>query len=87
VVIHPVRHNNFAVVGATLGSVSLFISLLPLLGALSWLLAPLGLASSTVGLGVGLVRGAGRAGALLGIVASTTSLVLGLCWVQLVRML
>jgi hypothetical protein len=82
-----VRHNSFAIVGATLGSVSLFVSLLPLLGMLSWLLAPLGLATSTVGLAVGILRGAGRAGALLGIAASSLALALGLGWVLLVRMI
>jgi hypothetical protein len=87
VVIYPVRHNNFAVIGATIGTASLFISLLPVFGVLSWLLAPLGLVASTVGLGVGLFRGAGRAGALLGIAASSVSLALGLGWLLLVRML
>ena len=51
-----VMRNNAAVVGATLGSVSLFLSLIPLIGIVAWVLAPLGLLSSGIGL-----RGGGHA--------------------------
>lgn len=72
-----VQRNNAAVVGATLGSVSLFLSLLPLIGIVAWLLAPIGLLTSTVGLFVGMARKVGRVGALWGM--ATSGLALGIC--------
>lgn len=80
---HPVHHNNCAVVGATVGSLALTISLVPLFGLISWLLAPLGMIISAIGLVVGLVRRTGRVGAIWGLVTSLA--VLGVCvgWVLL----
>lgn len=75
--------NNPAVVGATLGSVSLFLALMPLIGIVAWVLAPIGLLSSVVGLVVGMRRRVGRVGALWGMVTSGLALVICLLWVAL----
>ena len=82
---YPVRHNGFAVVGATLGSAALAVSLLPLLGMVSWILAPAGMVLSAVGLLLGFVRHAGRMGALLGIATSSIALAICLAWVLLAQ--
>jgi hypothetical protein len=79
-----VMRNNAAVVGATLGSVSLFLSLLPLIGIVAWVLAPIGLLTSTVGLFVGMTRKVGRVGALWGILSSGLALLVCLAWTALV---
>ena len=65
-----VMRNNAAVIGATLGSVSLFLSLIPLIGIVAWVLAPIGLLSSSIGLLVGASRRVGRVGALWGLLTS-----------------
>ncbi len=78
-----VMRNNAAVVGATLGSVSLFLSLIPLVGIVAWLLAPIGLVTSAVGLLVGMTRRVGRVGALWGIATSSLALVICLAWTAL----
>ncbi len=75
-----VRRNNAAVIGATLGSTSLFLSLLPLIGVVAWLLAPIGLASSIAGLVVGSARRVGRVGALWGLVTSSLALLVCVIW-------
>ena len=69
-----VMRNNAAVIGATLGSVSLFLSLIPLIGIVAWVLAPIGLLSSGVGLLVGVSRKVGRVGALWGLLTSGVAL-------------
>ncbi|HSO04289.1 MAG TPA: hypothetical protein VLQ92_07400, partial [Candidatus Limnocylindrales bacterium] len=79
-----VMRNNAAVVGATLGSVSLFLSLIPLIGIVAWVLAPLGLLSSAIGLVVGATRKVGRVGALWGLLTSGAALVVCLAWMALV---
>lgn len=79
-----IARNNAAVVGATLGSVSLFLALLPLVGIVAWLLAPLGLISSSIGLVVGVSRRVGRVGALWGLITSGLALVVCALWVALV---
>ncbi len=79
-----VMRNNAAVVGATLGSVSLFLSLIPLIGIVAWVLAPLGLLSSGIGLVVGATRKVGRVGALWGLLTSGVALVVCLAWMALV---
>jgi hypothetical protein len=76
--------NHPAVVGATLGSAALFLSLLPIVGLLAWLLAPIGLISSGCGLVIGMSRGAGRVGALWGLVTSGLALAICALWVALV---
>jgi hypothetical protein len=84
---HPrpvlVMRNNAAVVGATLGSVSLFLSLLPLIGIVAWVLAPIGLLSSAVGLFVGFSRKVGRVGAVWGLLTSGLALLVCLAWTAL----
>lgn len=79
-----IRRNDAAVVGATLGSLALFMSLLPLIGILAWVIAPVGMLASGVGLLVGARRHVGRAGAWWGLL--TSALALGVCvaWVGLV---
>lgn len=79
----PIARNNPAVVGATLGSVSLFLALMPVIGIVSWLLAPMGLVSSAVGLVLGVSRRVGRVGALWGLVTSGLALVVCGLWVAL----
>jgi hypothetical protein len=79
-----VRHNNFAVVGATLGSISLFLALIPVFGMVAWLLAPVGLMVSGIGLLVGLWRHSGRLGASYGLVTSGLALAVCFCWLLLV---
>jgi hypothetical protein len=79
-----VMRNNAAVVGATLGSVALFLSLLPVLGIVAWLIAPVGLLTSTVGLFVGMARRVGRVGALWGMATSGLALAICLAWTALV---
>ena len=74
---------NPAVVGATLGSASLFLSLIPLIGLASLLLAPIGLLSSGVGLLLGLSRRVGRVGAVWGLMTSGLALVVCFGWVSL----
>lgn len=78
-----VMRNNAAVVGATLGSVSLFLSLLPLIGIVAWLLAPIGMLTSTIGLFVGMTRKVGRVGALWGMATSGLALAVCLAWTAL----
>lgn len=78
-----VMRNNPAVVGATLGSASLFLSLIPLVGLVSLLLAPIGLVSSGVGLLLGLSRRVGRVGAVWGLMTSGLALVVCFGWVSL----
>jgi hypothetical protein len=75
--------NNAAVVGATLGSVSLFLALIPLIGVVAWVLAPIGLMSSVVGLIVGASRKVGRVGALWGLLTSGAALLVCLAWAAL----
>lgn len=79
-----VRSNNAAVVGATLGSVSLFLSLIPLLGLVAWVLAPVALLTSGVGLLVGVARKVGRVGAIWGLLTSGLALVVCFAWLALV---
>lgn len=79
-----VMRNNAAVVGATLGSVSLFLSLIPLLGIVAWVLAPIGLLSSGIGLLVGMSRKVGRVGALWGLLTSAVALLVCIAWMALV---
>jgi hypothetical protein len=78
-----VMRNNAAVVGATLGSVSLFLSLIPLIGIVAWVLAPIGLFSSGVGLLVGVSRKVGRVGALWGLLTSGVALLVCMAWAAL----
>lgn len=78
-----IRTNNAAIVGATLGSVSLFLSVIPLFGIVAWVLAPLGLLSSAVGLVVGFSRQAGRGGAVYGLVSSGIALLICCAWLLL----
>lgn len=78
-----VMRNNAAVVGATLGSVSLFLSLIPLIGIVAWVLAPIGLLTSAVGLVVGVSRQAGRVGAVFGLLASGAALAICFAWLVL----
>jgi hypothetical protein len=75
--------NNAAVIGATLGSVSLFLSLLPLIGIVAWVLAPIGLLSSGIGLLVGASRKVGRVGALWGLLTSGVALLVCMAWLAL----
>jgi hypothetical protein len=79
-----IMRNNAAVIGATLGSVSLFLSLIPLIGIVAWVLAPIGLLSSGVGLLVGVSRRVGRVGALWGLLTSGGALVVCMAWAALV---
>jgi hypothetical protein len=79
-----IMRNNAAVIGATLGSVSLFLSLIPLIGIVAWVLAPIGLLSSGVGLLVGVSRKVGRVGALWGLLTSGGALVVCMAWAALV---
>jgi hypothetical protein len=78
-----IMRNNAAVIGATLGSVSLFLSLIPLIGIVAWVLAPIGLLSSGTGLLVGASRKVGRVGALWGLVTSGGALLVCMVWVAL----
>ena len=78
-----VMRNNPAVVGATLGSVSLFLALIPLVGLVSLVLAPIGLLSSSAGLLIGLSRRVGRVGAIWGIMTSGLALLVCLAWTSL----
>jgi hypothetical protein len=78
-----VMRNNAAVIGATLGSVSLFLSLIPLIGTVAWVLAPIGLLSSTVGLLVGASRKVGRVGALWGLLTSGSAVLVCMAWMAL----
>ncbi|HEX6888734.1 MAG TPA: hypothetical protein VF143_11560 [Candidatus Nanopelagicales bacterium] len=78
-----VLHNNPAVVGATLGSVALFLALLPVLGVVAWLIAPIGLLSSGIGLVLGMARKAGRVGAIWGLCTSGLALVVCVAWTAL----
>ena len=78
-----VMRNNAAVIGATLGSVSLFLSLIPLIGIVAWVLAPIGFLSSGIGLLVGVSRRVGRVGALWGLVTSGGALLVCMVWVAL----
>ncbi len=82
-----VQSNNPAVIGATLGSVSLFLSLLPLIGIVAWVLAPIGLVSSGIGLLVGMSRKVGRAGSLWGLFTSGGALLVCLAWLALLMAL
>ncbi|HYN56326.1 MAG TPA: hypothetical protein VES03_03900 [Motilibacterales bacterium] len=78
-----VMRNNAAVVGATLGSVSLFLALIPLIGIVAWVLAPIGLISSGIGLMVGMSRRVGRVGAVWGLLTSGAALLVCMAWVAL----
>lgn len=79
-----VMRNNAAVVGATLGSVSLFLALIPLIGIVAWVLAPIGLLCSGAGLVVGLARRVGRIGAVWGVLTSGLALLICIAWTALV---
>ena len=79
-----IMRNNAAVIGATLGSVSLFLSLIPLIGIVAWVLAPIGLLSSGIGLLVGASRKVGRVGALWGLLTSGVALLVCIAWAALV---
>lgn len=79
-----VMRNNAAVVGATLGSVSLFVSLIPLIGIIAWVLAPLALLSSGIGLLVGASRRVGRVAALWGLLTSGGALCVCMAWAALI---
>lgn len=79
-----VMRNNAAVVGATLGSVSLFVSLIPLIGIIAWVLAPIGLLSSGIGLIVGASRRVGRVAAVWGLLASGGALLVCMAWAALI---
>lgn len=76
--------NNAAVIGATLGSTALFLSVIPLIGIAAWLLAPLGMISSAIGCVVGMSRRVGRVGALWGLATSALALAICFAWVALV---
>ncbi len=78
-----IMRNNAAVIGATLGSVTLFLSLIPLIGIVAWILAPIGLVTSGIGLLVGMSRKVGRAGALWGLLTSGAALLVCLAWTAL----
>ena len=78
-----VMRNNAAVVGATLGSVSLFLALIPLIGIVAWVLAPIGLLCSGAGLVVGLARRVGRIGAVWGMLTSGLALLICGAWTAL----
>lgn len=78
-----VMRNNPAVVGATLGSVALFLSLIPLLGLVSLILAPIGLLSSGIGLLLGVSRKVGRVGAIWGVMTSGLALLVCMAWTSL----
>ncbi len=78
-----VMRNNAAVVGATLGSVSLFLSLIPLIGIVAWVLAPIALLTSAAGLAVGLARKVGRVGAIWGLLTSGLALLICIAWTAL----
>ncbi len=82
-----VMRNNAAVIGATLGSVSLFLSLIPLIGIVAWVLAPLGMISSGIGLLVGMSRRVGRVGALWGLLTSGVALAVCMAWAALLLVL
>ena len=56
---------------------------LPLIGVVAWVLAPIGLLSSAVGLFVGMGRRVGRVGALWGLATSGLALLICLAWVAL----
>jgi hypothetical protein len=79
-----VMRNNAAVIGATLGSVSAVLSLIPLIGIVSWFLAPLGLLASGIGLLVGASRKVGRVAALWGLLTSGFALLVCMAWAALV---
>jgi hypothetical protein len=79
-----VMRNNAAVVGATLGSVALFVSLIPLIGIIAWVLAPIGLVSSGMGLLVGASRRVGRVAAVWGLLASGGALLVCMAWAALI---
>jgi hypothetical protein len=78
-----VMRNNAAVVGATLGSVALFLSVIPLIGIVAWVFAPLGLLTSSVGLVIGISRQAGRVGAVFGLLTSGLALLICIAWLAL----
>lgn len=78
-----VMRNNPAVVGATLGSVSLFLALIPLIGIVAWVLAPIGLLCSAAGLAVGVARRVGRIGAVWGLLTSGLALLICIAWTAL----
>lgn len=79
-----VMRNNAAVVGATLGSVSLFLSLIPLIGIVAWILAPIALLTSAAGLVVGMARKVGRVGAVWGMLTGGLALLVCIAWTALV---
>ena len=79
-----VMRNNAAVVGATLGSVALFVSLIPLIGIITWVLAPIGLLSSGIGLLVGVPRRVGRVAAVWGLLTSGGALLVCMAWAALI---
>lgn len=78
-----IQRNDAAVVGATLGSLALFMSVLPLIGILAWVIAPIGLVSSALGVAVGSVRRVGRVGAWWGLLTSSLALAICVGWVLL----
>jgi hypothetical protein len=76
--------NNAAVIGATLGSVALVVSLIPLIGIIAWVLAPMGLLSSGIGVLVGASRRVGRVAAVWGLLSSGGALLVCMAWVALI---
>jgi hypothetical protein len=79
-----VMRNNAAVIGATLGSVALFVSLIPLIGIIAWVLAPIGLLSSGIGGLVGASRRVGRVAAVWGLLTSAGALFVCMAWAALI---
>ncbi len=78
-----IRQNTPAIVGATLGTLALGMSVLPLLGILAWVIAPVGLLCSVVGISLGAVRRVGRLGAWWGLLSSGLALAICVAWVGL----
>lgn len=78
-----VMRNNAAVVGATLGSVALLMSFLPIIGILAWVIAPIGGVSSMVGMSAGISRRTGRLAATWGLLTSGAALAVCMAWLGL----
>ncbi len=78
-----VMRNNAAVVGATLGSVALLMSVVPIIGILAWVIAPIGGVTSMVGLSAGISRRTGRFAATWGLLTSGAALAVCIAWLGL----
>ena len=78
-----VMRNNAAVVGATLGSVALLMSVVPIIGILAWVIAPIGGVTSMVGLSAGISRRTGRFAATWGLLTSGAALAICMAWLGL----